>query len=89
MKIKGTKKNCEEWLSRMNDDEKSPIMIKPIKSQSFQLKMYIENKNIPSSKMDNYIDGEKKDDFLNNDIKVPIEVYGYNEKIYYLKFIKS
>ena len=22
MKIKGTKKNCEEWLSRMNDYEK-------------------------------------------------------------------
>ncbi len=76
--------NFDGGIYRMNDDEKSPIMIKPIKSQSFQLKMYIENKNIPSSKMDNYIDGEKKDDFLNNDIKVPIEVYGYNEKLIHL-----
>ena len=76
--------NFDGGIYRMNDDEKSPIMIKPIKSQSFQLKMYIENKNIPSSKMDNYIDGEKKDDSLNNDIKVPIEVYGYNEKLIHL-----
>lgn len=76
--------NFDGGIYKMNDNDKTQTIVSPIKSQSFQLKMYIENKNIPTSKMDGYVDGEKRDNSLNNDLKVPIEMFGYNEDLIHL-----
>lgn len=67
-------------------DNTSPVLVAPARGISFKQKVYFENKNIPSSYMDNYIDGEKRDSDLNTDIKVPFEFFCYNEQlIHYLK----
>lgn len=50
-------------------------------SVSFQLKGYIENKNIPSSKYDQYKEGIKQTDQLTSGKKYPFEVYCYNAPI--------
>jgi hypothetical protein len=72
---------------RMADqDNKSPTPVTGAKSLSFSLKGYIENKNIPTSIMDQYDHGIKKKSDLNIDRKVPIEIYCYdNELIHYMK----
>jgi hypothetical protein len=43
-----------------------------------RLKAYIEHKNTPTSMMDQYDHGIKKDGSLNTYNKIPISVYGYN-----------
>lgn len=72
---------------RMADqDNKSPTPVTGAKSLSFSLKGYIENKNIPTSIMDQYDHGIKKKSDLNIDRKVPIEIYCYdNELIHYMR----
>lgn len=45
----------------------------------FTLKGYIENKNTPTSIMDQYEHGIKKGSDLNTNNKVPITLYGYND----------
>lgn len=73
-------------IYRMNDDDKSPIMVSSITNIPLSLKVYIENKNIPTSTMDQYIEGDKKETDLNNDVKVPIELYCYDENtIHHMK----
>lgn len=72
--------NMDGGIYRMNDDiNKSPTICKSTKSISFQLKVYLENKNTPTSTSDSYEDGLKKTTDLNSDIKVPIELYCYDE----------
>lgn len=67
---------------RMNEiEDKSPTPISGAEIFSYNLKGYIENKNTMTSKMDQYDQGIKRKDDLNEFRKVPIEVYGYNEEL--------
>ena len=65
----------------MNDDKKSPIPVAAASNLSFTLKGYIENKNTPTSVMDQYDHGIKKKSDLNTVRKVPIEVYCYDDEL--------
>lgn len=71
-------------IYRMNDEKKSPVPVAPVNEISFKLKGYIENKNIPTSKFDQYEFGIKKTTDMNTNNKVPIEVYCYNDRLIHL-----
>lgn len=68
---------------KMGSDNESPIPISPTKSIQISLKAYIEFKNTPTSKMDQYTNGlpvtTEKD--LNANNKVPIELYCYDDQL--------
>lgn len=66
---------------KMNDDLPSPVIMTGVTPISFEMKGYIENKNIPSSIMDQYENGLPKSSALNDNVKSPIEVFCYNEKM--------
>jgi DNA-binding protein len=68
----------------MNDEDKSPVPVSNADEVSFRLKGYIENKNIPTSKFDQYVLGIKKKSDLNTNVKVPIEIYCYNDNLIHL-----
>ena len=53
------------------------------KNISLTLKGYAENKNIPTSTMDQYDEGVLKTGDLNVNRKVPYELYGYNQSFIY------
>lgn len=76
-------------IYRMNDEDKSPVSVSYANEVSFKLKGYIENKNIPSSIYDQYVLGIKKTSDLNTNMKVPIEIYCYNDKLVHLMKQKS
>lgn len=69
---------------KINDDETSPIPVSAATSINFELKGYIENKNIPTSVMDQYEDGIKKTSDLNDNVKSPIEIYCYDEQLLHM-----
>lgn len=71
-------------MAEQTDQSTSPQLVRSCKSINMSMKGYIEKKNAPSSKYDDYVDGIKKSDSLNSSVKVPIEVYGYNEKLTHL-----
>ena len=79
--------NMSGMMYRMADENnKSPTMVTGAKSLGFRLKGYIENKNIPTSVMDQYDHGIKKTADLNIERKVPIEIYCYDDTlIHYMK----
>lgn len=67
---------------RMNDDkDKSPVPVSSATNISLSMKGYIENKNTPTSIMDQYNQGIKKTSDLNVVRKVPIELYCYNDEL--------
>lgn len=65
-------------LSQNND---SPVPVSKATSFSIYLKGYIENKNIPTSVMDQYKDGTKTKNDLNEEIKYPIEIFLYDDEM--------
>ena len=71
-------------IYKMNDEKKSPVPVSYAKEISFKLKGYIENKNIPTSKFDQFEFGIKKTTDMNTNTKVPIEVYCYNDNLIHL-----
>lgn len=81
--------NLAGMIYRMNDNDKSPVMVSYAKEVAFRLKGYIENKNIPSSKFDQYEFGIKKTTDMNSNVKVPIEIYCYNDALVHLMKQKS
>lgn len=76
-------------IYKMNDDNKSPTPVSAAKNLSFSLKGYIENKNTPTSVMDQYDHGLKKKSDLNVSRKVPIEIYCYDDKLIHFMRKKS
>lgn len=76
--------NLDGGIYRMNDVDKTPVLVSVTKNIPIHLKAYIENKNIPTSSMDQYVDGIKKDSSLNTNVKVPIELFCYDEKIIHM-----
>jgi hypothetical protein len=57
---------------RMNDKNKSPVPVSGASELNFKLKGYIERKNIPTSKFDQYVLGIKRTTDMNSNVKVPI-----------------
>ena len=76
--------SLQGMIYRMNDEKKSPVPVSGGEEISFKLKGYIENKNIPTSKFDQYEFGIKKTSDMNTNMKVPIEVYCYNDRLVHL-----
>ena len=73
-------------MYRMGDENKSPELVNGANNINFSLKGYIENKNTPTSTMDQYDHGLKKTSDLNINRKVPIDVYCYDaEKIHFMR----
>ena len=74
-------------IYRMNDEETNSISpVAAATNIEMFLKGYIENKNIPTSIMDQYDSGIEKGTDLNTLKKVPIEIYCYDEKlIHYMR----
>jgi hypothetical protein len=66
-------------MAEQTDESKSPQLVRASKSINISMQGYIEKKNAPSSKFDDYENGIKKNNSLNTSVKVPIELYGYNE----------
>lgn len=64
-----------------NNEE--PVLVYPTQSIQIALKAYIEFKNTPTSKMDQYVNGLPRTitDELNVNNKVPIEIFGYDDKL--------
>lgn len=81
IEVRGT---LQGMIYRMNDEKRSPIPVSGVEEISFKLKGYIENKNIPTSKFDQYEFGIKKTTDMNKNMKVPIEVYCYNDRLIHL-----
>ena len=79
--------NLDGGIYKINDDVKSPVLVNSSNSVSFAMKVYLENKNTPTSVADQYVDGIKKKGNLNESVKVPIELYCYNEKL--MHFMKQ
>lgn len=77
IEIRGTLRG---GIYKMGDDESSTILLKPTGVIPITLKGYIEFKNTPTSRMDQYVNGKpiSKDNTLYANNKVPVEVYGYN-----------
>lgn len=76
--------NMSGGIYSLNDEDSSPVLIIPTDNISISLKGYIENKNAPTSSMDQYVDGIKKETDLNSNKKVPIELYGYDEWVVHM-----
>ena len=74
----------QAMIYRMNDEKKSPVPVSYANEISFNLKGYIENKNILTSKFDQYEFGIKKTSDLNTNVKVPIEIYCYDDNLVHL-----
>lgn len=72
-----------------NSEVESPICVAGVSPISFEMKGYVENKNIPTSVMDQYDMGLKKNDDLNTNVKSPIEIYCYDEKLLHMMQQKS
>lgn len=73
-------------MYKMNSENKTPECVDYASNMRCMLKGYIENKNTPTSTIDQYLNGIKKDTGLNVNVKVPIELYGYDaDMVYYLK----
>lgn len=64
-------------IYRMNDTETKPALVKATKEINVSGTGYIESKNIVSSSYDQYEDGTKKSTDLNDNVKVPLEVFCY------------
>lgn len=71
-------------IYRMNDKNKSPVPVSGASELNFKLKGYIERKNIPTSKFDQYVLGIKRTTDMNSNVKVPIEIYCYNDNLVHL-----
>lgn len=71
---------------RMSQEDTSPTLVSGAHDIDFTLKIYLENKNTPTSVMNQYENGIKKETDLNVNVKVPIELYGYHSTLpYYMK----
>jgi len=70
----------------LEDDQSKPTIVNGAHNIQFNMKVYIENKNMPTSTMDQYRDGVKITSDLNQTPKVPIELYGYHQSlVYYMR----
>jgi len=68
------------------DDHSKPFAVAGASSLNINMKAYVEYKNTPTSKYDQYQNGIKISNMLNETPKVPIELFAYDkDMIYYMK----
>ena len=70
--------NLDGGIYNIREDD-HPVIVAPVSPIYFTMKGFIDQKNIPTNTYDNYMDGIKKKDDLNENIKAPIEIYCYHE----------
>lgn len=68
-------------IYQSGEHDETARLIRAVPSISFAAKAYLENKNIPVSRMDQYKMGEKDTNDLNVDSKVPFELFIYDDGI--------
>lgn len=80
--------NMDANVYQVNDkDKSSPKLVDGATNIAITMKGYIENKNTPVSFADQYTNGLPIQSDLNNNIKVPIEIYCYNDDlIHHMKY---
>lgn len=76
--------NLDAGIYRMNEQNKSPVIVSGATNMSLALKGYIENKNTPTSIADQYNNGIKKIDDLNVNKKIPLEIYCYDDNLIHI-----
>lgn len=74
-------------LNSTNDSNGSPTIVSGAENITLSMNGYIETKNAPVSFADRYDKGLLKEKDMNNNIKVPIEIYGYHKQI--VSFMRS
>ena len=68
------------------DEQTKPTLVTGATNFAFNMKAYLENKNLPTSVMDQYRDGKKITLDLNETPKYTMELYCYNQAlVYYLR----
>lgn len=72
--------NLDAGVYKMNSDTSSVEMVGSATSLSLEMKGYLENKNIPTSKIDQYQIGTSGDG-LNASKKIAFEIYCYNDRL--------
>lgn len=80
--------NMNAGIYKMNNENKSPELVSGAKNISFSLSGYIENKNIPTSKFDQFKNGIKNKKDLNVNNKVPITIFCYNAQATHFTLLK-
>lgn len=73
--------NLDAGVYRMNTETRSSVMVAPATSMSLEMKGYLENKNIPVSKIDSYKLGISDGKILNATEKIQFELFCYDAKI--------
>lgn len=68
------------------DEQTKPTLVSGATNFSFNMKAYLEHKNMPTSVMDQYRDGKKIEKDLNQTPKYTMELYCYDQSlVYYLR----
>jgi hypothetical protein len=75
--------NLDGGIYRTSEDheDKSSTLIRPTEPITLSMKVYINHKNIATSSMDQWKDGVKRSGALNEEIKVPITLLCFDEKL--------
>ena len=78
--------SCNGSINKINESEDSVTYTRiksftSLENYSSGLYGYVETKNNPYSKYDNYQMGEKRDDSLNTNNKVPLTIYCYDKNL--------
>ena len=77
--------SCNGSINKINESEDGVTYTKirsfSMENYSSGLYGYVETKNNPYSKYDNYQMGEKRDDSLNTNNKVPLTIYCYDKNL--------
>ena len=73
--------NAVGGIYKTDSDSNTTSLVAAVKTVSVYGKAYIENKNIPVSKMDQYKQGVRDSNDLNVDSKVPFEMFIYDERL--------
>lgn len=68
-------------IYKLTGEDKTPVMVHSTKDINLHLKGYIETKNIPYTLIDEYKNGLKNSNSLNENRKVPLEIYCYDESL--------
>lgn len=73
--------NMDAGIYKMNTETRTASMVSPATSFALDMKGYLENKNIPTSKIDTYKMGVASGQILNSTKKITFELFGYNAEL--------
>lgn len=75
--------NLNGAIYDISNNESGPVAVSGATNINFDMKVYVEHKNLPTSKMDEYRNGKKITTDLNQTPKFPLELYGYQQALVY------